>query len=213
MQAQIMFSRDFEPLKKLYNTIYLTPQYKYGKMTFELKLVPVIHRLYCCRYSCTLRTSTLVVGTIVLILDIIFFVCDSIELSAMKMKEDKEVEFEFDNRALTITELVFTALEMITSSMLLFGAWKERAVWLLPQLILMMCDIVILSVVIVVIFILAAIHNVLFAFIMLLIGTLLIGFFSYVWVIFYSYYRQLEERKAVPRDSMNLPDEHPTESL
>ncbi|KAJ9596641.1 hypothetical protein L9F63_012338 [Diploptera punctata] len=195
-------------------------------MSFKVKCVPVIHKVCCC----SLRCGTFVAGTIMLILDMVSLVRDSIELSTMEVKEDKEnkeqdfkfeeendkeqdfSDFKLDLRDLTIAQTVYTAVDILTIILLLYGACKEKAGCLLPQVILMMYDIVYLLVIVVLLGVDVK-DNALLTFGVLLVGALFVGLFMYVWVIFYSYYRQLEKRRAEPRDSMNLRDEHPTESL
>ncbi|KAJ9596056.1 hypothetical protein L9F63_012789, partial [Diploptera punctata] len=97
---------------------------------------------------------------------------------------------------LALAQTVTTAIDMVTILMLLFGAWKERAGWLLPKVLLMMCG-VMHTLLIVVMWIVSIKHDAVHTTSVLLVGALTIALSLYFWVIVYSYYRLLEERRVV----------------
>lgn len=162
-------------------------------MGFEVKCVPVLDRMMCCCCSCDLKVATCILGWLGLVADVGSFLRSAIGLAIFE--DSKDVLPQDTQAALTVT-LITAAISILLVALLLYGAHNERPGFMLPFVVLNMIGIVVFAVFVVVSSILLFISNFLVGFGILIVGGLFVALSSFFWMVIYSYYRKLEERRS-----------------
>nr|AGM32623.1 hypothetical protein [Coptotermes formosanus] len=159
-------------------------------MGFEVKCVRVLDRMPCCCCSCDLKVATCVLGWLVLIADVGNFLRSAVGLVMFQDLKDVPPQ---DTPAFLSSALIVSAIGVLVSGLLLYGAHNERPGFMLPFVILQMIGIVASALIVVGVSIFLFTVNILAGFLMLGIGGLCVALDSFFWVVIYSYYRKLEE--------------------
>ncbi|PSN58272.1 hypothetical protein C0J52_00190 [Blattella germanica] len=185
-------------------------------MPLEVKCISVRENFSCCCCNCTVKTGTILIGWLQLgipMLALPYLLLGLIALAAMCLVvfkgithlilSPREIANLFGNMVLSLLVTVQLAVRLSIETLLLYGAYREKPMFLLPYVVLDPVGVLWVASLI----LLIAIHlagQVIIAYVaVLIIDSLLFGVRSYMWVIVYSYYRQLV-RNVMPHTEIPL---------
>ncbi|XP_069679619.1 uncharacterized protein [Periplaneta americana] len=189
-------------------------------MTFRVKCVPVIKNWSCLCCSCTMRTAALILAWLletIVAANVLMYLIRICRMDTdVGSNAKNEIQYQnlysvTETKEQLIGATVGYAANLVLIGLMLFGIHKKRSNFMVPYVAL---NLIVLTVFGVIVFILCIYY---LAFLALLFSAVIFGISFFLWLIFYSYYRQLEDEResrantqGINYNDGNKPDYYPT---
>lgn len=144
----------------------------------------------CC--SCSLRTSSLILGWFLFISSVTALVSNIVFLTTIPMMADDPNTDKDKLRIETSAAIGSSAIELLLVGLLLYGIHAKRPTFMLLYLVTQLVVLVLLAIGVVCITVLVFIYDIAAGFMVLGGGIFVFVLGCYIWDVFYSYYRELE---------------------